>query len=278
MNYYGGINKIYSSCDIVKLAKIISLTNSKNILNLRENFPQIEFKDCDIYLTNARKIRISIALQKNLDLFLNSDLLSYINLNNLYKSPESIFLECYDVCKFNNSKKRFTHCTFVAKAAQMLAKHYNENEYEAKIAGILHDVLKEKNKDYMLRIFKTYDYSLTKTQKINPKVWHGIAGAIYMEKILGLENSNIINAIKYHTVPRKNMTLFEKIIFMADRISEDRKYKDVQFLRDLAKVDLNSAVLYSLKNTISSILKKENTISIPTIECYNELIFKKRGI
>ena len=97
-----------------------------------------------------------------------------------------------------------------------------------------------------------------------------------MEKILGIDIKNIINAVKYHTVPRKDMTTFEKIIFIADRISKDRIYKDVAYLRKLAKSNINEAVLYSLKNTIGSLLKKEGTISTPTIECYNKLILNKK--
>jgi predicted HD superfamily hydrolase involved in NAD metabolism len=140
----------------------------------------------------------------------------------------------------------------------------------------MHDVMKEKSQEYMLNIFNFYNFKLNETQQSNPKVWHGLAGAIYIEKILKIDIKHIINAVKYHTVPRKNMTQFEKIIFLADRISDDRIYKDVNVLRNLAKKDLNAAILYSLKNTISSLLKKENTISTPTIECYNNLILKKR--
>ena len=136
--------------------------------------------------------------------------------------------------------------------------------------------MKEKTKKYMLNIFKNHNFKLSETEAINPKVWHGIAGAIYMENVLGIDIENIINAVKYHTVPRKDMTTFEKIIFIADRISKDRIYKDVAYLRKLAKSNINEAVLYSLKNTIGSLLKKEGTISTPTVECYNNLLLNKK--
>ncbi len=278
LNYSNHLNKIYTSNKVAKLANVVSVVFFKTINKLQEIFPQIEFKPTKIQPTFTRKLRIMISMEKDCSCLLDKNVLNYIRKNNLYHGKESIFLECYDVCRANNSKRRFSHCNFVAQKAQELAKQYGENELDAKIAGILHDVLKEKSKEYMMRIFKTYGFRLSETQKLNPKIWHGLAGAIYIEKILGLEIKNIVQAVKHHTVPSKNMNTFEKIIFMADRISDDRKYKDVQILRKLSEKDLDSAILYSLKNTIFTLLKKESTISIPTVECFNTLIMKKRGI
>lgn len=275
LGYVNQLNKIYTSTKIAKLAEVVSLVYFKTIGKFQEKFPQIQFKPTKIQPTFSRKLRIMIALEQDCSAVLNKDVLNFIKNNKLYYGKESVFLECYDVCRANTSKRRFSHCNFVAIAAEDLAKKYGENEIDAKIAGILHDLLKEKSQEYMMRIFKTYNFKLSETQKLNPKVWHGLAGAIYIEKILGINIKNIINAVKYHTVPRKNMSLFEKIIFMADRISEDRKYKDVHILRKLSHKDIDLAVLYSLKNTMSTLLKKENTISMPTVECYNSLIIKK---
>lgn len=261
---------------ILKYARIVSLAPTKKINFLKDRFKNIEIEKTNLQIIKSFKIRIMLALKKDCSILLNPLVLQHIQKNNLFCEKESLFLECYDICKKNTSTKRFNHCNFVSKAAVKLAKIYKENEEDAKIAGLLHDILKEKTKEYMLNLFKSFNFKLNETQKTNPKVWHGLAGAIYIEKILGIDLKNIVNAVKYHTVPRKNMTKFEKIVFMADRISLDRKYKDVEFLRNLAEKNLNEAILYSLKNTITVILKKENTISIPTVECYNNLIFKKK--
>lgn len=260
----------------LKYAKIISLAPTKKLNFFKKKFKDVEIKETDLQIIKSFKIRIMLALKKNCYALLNPLVLQHIQKNNLFYGKEALFLECYDICKKNTSKRRFSHCNFVSKAAVELAKIYNENKMDAKIAGLLHDILKEKTNEYMLSLFKSFNFKLNETQKINPKVWHGLAGAIYIENVLGIDLKNIINAVKHHTVPRKNMTKFEKIIFMADRISQDRKYKDVEFLRKLTEKNLDEAILYSLKNTITAIIKKENTISIPTVEFYNNLVLKKK--
>lgn len=268
--------KNLNSKQFLKYAKMISLAPNKKINFLKKKFKDVEFKETNLQIIKSFKIRIMLALKKNCYALLNPLVLKHIQKNNLFYGKESLFLECYDICKKNTSTRRFSHCNFVSKAAVELAKIYNENKMDAKIAGLLHDILKEKTNEYMLSLFKSFNFKLNETQKINPKVWHGLAGAIYIENVLGIDLKNIINAVKHHTVPRKNMTKFEKIVFMADRISQDRKYKDVEFLRKLTEKNLDEAILYSLKNTITAILKKENTISIPTVEFYNNLVLKKK--
>lgn len=268
--------KLFNIEKILEIAKITTISPLKIFNKLTEEFPNILIKPFELNLINSKKLRIMLALNKDCSEFLTKPMLKHIKENKLYYGKESLYLECYDICKKNTSFKRFAHCNFVSKAAEELAKQYNENTMDAKIAGLMHDVMKEKTKKYMLNIFKNHNFKLSRTEAINPKVWHGIAGAIYMEKILGIDIKNIINAVKYHTVPRKDMTTFEKIIFIADRISKDRIYKDVVFLRKLAKKNLDEAVIYSLKNTIGSLLKKEGTISTPTVECYNKLILNKK--
>lgn len=268
--------KLFNVEKILEMAKIVTISPFKVFNKLKEEFKNILIKPAELNLINSKRLRIMLALNKDCSNFLTKPMLKHIKENRLYYGKESLFLECYDICKKNTSFKRFAHCNFVSKAAQELAKQYDEDTMDAKIAGLMHDVMKEKTKKYMLSIFKNHNFKLSETEAINPKVWHGIAGAIYMEKILGIDIKNIINAVKFHTVPRKEMTTFEKIIFIADRTSQDRIYKDVAFLRKLAKKNIDEAVLYSLKNTIASLLKKEGTISTPTIECYNELILNKK--
>ena len=87
-----------------------------------------------------------------------------------------------------------------------------------------------------------------------------------------------MNAILYHTTARENMTKFEKIIYIADCISDDRKYGEVDFERKLAKSDLDMALLFHLKLSIKQLCEKNCSIHPATIDCYNQLChnFKKK--
>lgn len=126
---------------------------------------------------------------------------------------------------------RYTHSVNVSKEARKLAKLYGADEEKAAIAGILHDITKETPKDEQLQIILDGGIILDSIQMNAPKLWHSISGSVYVQKELGIEDEDILNAIKYHTTGRAGMTLLEKIIFIADFTSEERDYKGVSTMR-----------------------------------------------
>ena len=165
----------------------------------------------------------------------------------------------------------------VANEAVNLAKIYGENEEYAQIAGVLHDIVKEQSSVDLLRILKIGGVSfddLTEVDKVNFKLWHGPAGAIYCKFILGLEIDEILKAIDCHTTGKANMTNFEKIIYTADNISADRKGVNVRIERKLAYKNLNRALLFHLKTYIKLGFKKNLLIHLNSINCFNDLILK----
>ncbi len=272
-------DKLYKIDEILRIAKIRSIASKIYYEFFHKKYTNIN-KDVIIRreeLTNINptKLKCMLAQREDCSNFLDAKVYEYIKNRNLYKGKNFLFWECYTVCKRHTSRKRFIHCNFVAKAAKELAKVYGEDEIDAKIAGILHDIMKEKTENYMLNLFKKYNITLSPMQMLNPKVWHGLAGATYIENVMGIKYANILNAIKYHTIPREDMTTFEKIIFIADSISQDRKYKDIKYQRKIAKENLDDAVLYRLKSAMLSLIKKQSTVFTQTLECYNKIILRK---
>lgn len=100
-------------------------------------------------------------------------------------------------------------------------------------------------------------------------VWHGIAAASYMQYELGIENREVLGAARWHTVGRANMTTLEEIVYMADLISADRSYRDVDRIRKLAFSDLHKAMLAGVSFSIESVLKKGTPLPVCTAEAYN---------
>ena len=85
---------------------------------------------------------------------------------------------------------------------------------------------------------------------------------IYIKNELGIDNEEILSAVRYHTTGKKGMTLLEKIVYIADYISAERDYPDVDVMRALSKESLEKAALYSLKYTLKKLSKtnkKEKT-------------------
>ncbi|HAQ41678.1 MAG TPA: phosphohydrolase [Clostridiales bacterium] len=131
----------------------------------------------------------------------------------------------------------YSHCISTMKEAEKLAFHYGVDEEKAKIAGLLHDCGKR----------------MTKGQD---NLTHSKTGAELAEEVFDVHDKEILNAIMYHTTGRENMTMLEKIIFIADKIEPRRKYDGVEELRKKAYTDIDAAVIMSLENTIEYVKKR----------------------
>lgn len=156
--------------------------------------------------------------------------------------------------------------------AKKLAKIYGVDSQKAEIAGILHDITKDTSKDEQLKLMDEFGIILNDVEKITPNLWHQISGAAYCEKVLGIKDSDIICSVRWHTSGKKDMTLFEKIIFVADGISADRDYKGVDKIRILARKNLDKALIECLSFTISGLAQANKAIISDTFDAYNDAI------
>lgn len=165
------------------------------------------------------------------------------------------------------SEKRFKHSVNVSLVAEDLAKHYQIDSYKAKIAGLLHDICKEFSDEQNIKLISEKECGVSFSQKI----LHGPAASIYIQKEYGITDEDLLNAVKYHTTGRKDMSLLEKIVFTADYISPERKWKDLSLIRTLAYKDLDVAVLKKLSTAILGCVMNHRCISENTLLAYNQL-------
>jgi nicotinate-nucleotide adenylyltransferase len=169
-------------------------------------------------------------------------------------------------------ERRYIHSVNVAKSAVKLAKIYNADPEKAELAGILHDCCKEFEPKEMLQIITDGGIMLDETEKSSNKLWHSIAGSVYIRLKLGIEDEDIINAVRYHTTGRAHMSLLEKIIFTADFIGEERTYDGVDIMREKAERCLEEAMLFGLQFTISDLVRRKLPIHSGAIACYNDIL------
>lgn len=104
---------------------------------------------------------------------------------------------------------------------------------------------------------------------------HSFLGAEVAKKVYNIDNDQVLDAIRYHTTGKENMSELEKIIYLADAIEPERSYPGVDELRDLAKKDIDKAILYSLSHNIIYLTNKQVLIHPLTISAYNYLIKEK---
>ncbi len=170
---------------------------------------------------------------------------------------------------------RYDHSVNVALEAQQLAGIYGCDEEKAMTAGILHDVTKEFSKDRQLQIITGGGIILDDIQKQAPKLWHSISGSVYIQTEFGIDDSDIINAVRYHTTGRAGMSLLEKIIYVADYTAQGRSYDGVEVMRRLSRESLEKAMIFSFQFTFNKLSGLEQAIHPDEIFCYNEIVLHK---
>ena len=188
--------------------------------------------------------------------------------------------EYLSLIKGRMGQRRYNHSVNVAQSAVELARHYGADEDKAEIAGILHDSCKEIPKDEMLQIMTRGGIILDAVEQGTSKLWHPIAGSVYARDTLGIDDEDILNAIRYHTTGRAGMSLLEKVIFIADFISAERDYDGVEIMRQKAFDCLEDAMLFGLQFTITDLTKRKMTIHSNALACYNDVIIylEKKGL
>ena len=134
--------------------------------------------------------------------------------------------------------KRLLHTLNVGYLSAHLADVFGCDKDKALIAGALHDCAKELPLERQLELAKIYSGDLF-TEK---KLLHSPAGAVFARDEFGIKDKEILDAICYHTTGRGDMTLLEKIVYLADKIEPSRNYTDLTPIRSAAEKDLESAM------------------------------------
>lgn len=165
--------------------------------------------------------------------------------------------------------KRMKHTEGVRETALKLAKQYGCDENKVEVAALLHDVGKYLQRDVLVDIIKFDDENKKRILQAEPQVYHGFGSAYLAERDLGIEDTDILNAIKYHTTGRERMSLLEKIIYIADYIEPNRCFEGVEDIRGLAFRNVDESVFKAMNNTIKYIVDNNGIIDYDTILARN---------
>ncbi len=171
--------------------------------------------------------------------------------------------------KENLSAKRYQHSLNVASECRKLAEKYGEDPDKAYFAGLLHDVCKELAPEEQIRLIKESGFAVCREELDTRSLWHAVAGAYFVKSVWGVEDIDIINSIRFHTVGRAGMSRLEEIVYLGDLVSADRTYKDVDKMRKLVYNNLDAAMLEGFVFSVKSVVKKGGLVPICTIEGYN---------
>lgn len=167
--------------------------------------------------------------------------------------------------------KRWTHTQGVMETAAILAHRYGADPVRADLAAILHDYCKYWPVEEQAKIIREHDLPQDLLQ-YNKELWHSHAGAYIANTKFGIEDEEVLDAIRYHTSGREHMTLLDKVVCLADYMEPGRDFPGVDHIRELAETSLNKALIAGFDSTIGFLIRQGKRIYPLTILTRNNLL------
>ena len=177
--------------------------------------------------------------------------------------------------KDNLKESRYRHSLGVQDMAVSLAEIHGADKEKASFAGRYHDIAKNFDEERMDGYVRKY--GLPDELIGNNALAHSKVAAAILEYEFGVDDEDILNAVRYHTTGRSGMSLLEEIIFAADAVERNRTYSDLKYYQELARNDLDRACLEILDYTIGSLRSTGRVIHKDTLEARDWISEKIKG-
>ena len=176
------------------------------------------------------------------------------------------------------SAKRYQHTLNVRRMAVKLAKRWGADPEKAALAALLHDTAKELPREEMLQILTDNAIMAENAQNRPSPVWHGICAAILAQTQWGVEDEEVLSAIRCHTTGKPGMSLLDEIVFLADMTSAERDYPEVDYLRKLEKKDIHQAMREALEMNLHWLEESGKPVDEETRAALEDLRQRERNV
>ncbi len=274
----GTLTRWYLWEEIISLASICAASREKGYVPDLSSFSDEQKKriillDVEPFEVSSTEIRAIIAKGEENPALISPKVAEYIRKNGLYDDGLSAYRKILTE-KLDDYRMHHSEC--VSECAAVLAEKYGADVEKARLAGLLHDVTKNTSRAEQLEIIEKSGEGLSEVELINSKVWHQITGAAFLRDNGIISDEEILGAVRWHTTGRSGMTLLEKIVYVADFISADREYRDVNVVRRLAETSLEHAILYTSRYTVEKLVSADLPIHPATVDCYNDMLLHFR--
>ncbi|MBR0112301.1 MAG: nicotinate (nicotinamide) nucleotide adenylyltransferase [Clostridia bacterium] len=226
---------------------------------------KIIFMPIEPYELSSTQVRFYIKGNIDCGDIVAPEVLSYIKANDLYDDG---FDKYHELIHSMLDETRVFHSECVSESAGILAERYGADPEKAKLAGLLHDITKRLHSDEHADLIG----KMTPLEKSSPKVWHQISAPVFLKSRGIVTDEEILEAIRWHTTGKAGMTLLSKIVYVADYISAERDYPDVETVRKLATLSLEHAILYTSRYTVRTLALNDRPVHPATLDCYNDML------
>ncbi len=246
--------------------------NHQEIERLTKTFGAVihllEMQGVDI---SATEIRNRIEAKESVSGLVPDAVAQYIQSNRLYQKRYMEYKKMLEQCL---TKDRFRHTMGVAVMAEKLALHYGVDPEKAYLSGLLHDCAKNLSDEQQQELLQKNRFPIYEGELTQPPLLHAITGSVLAEEKFQIHDPEVLSAIRYHTVGKIDMTLLEKIVYLADLTEENRSFPLAGKLRELSFVNLDQAMLLSIENTIQHLKKNGQPVLKETYHIKESLLNK----
>lgn len=170
--------------------------------------------------------------------------------------------------------KRLSHSIGVSQTASVLAQKYGAQSEQARLAGLLHDCARGLSNNILLQMARSFGIVVSDVEIANPALLHAPVGACLAKTEFGIMDEQVLQAIKWHTTGGPDMTVLDKVVFLADYIEPNRSFPGVDRIRKIAEVDLDQAVLATFDQTLQFVIAQGGLIHTASVEGRNFMLLK----
>lgn len=242
--------RILEQCDLVACRREgeelnVRAEQLRFFAKFRKRFQLLEYTGRNVSSTKAR---VLCAFGEDVKPYLPADVIEYIEARELYR------VEHVKAALRLMTPARRKHSVRVALMGTAVAAKYKLSEHDVIQACGLHDAAK--NLD--LSAPELAGFSLA--EEVPAPVLHQYTGAYLAEHLFGVQNEDVLNAVRYHTSGRPNMSMLEKVVFLSDMLEEGRDFPGIGKLRKLFYEDIDECMFFSLKRELKHLKKSRQNI------------------
>lgn len=183
---------------------------------------------------------------------------------------------CEEIARKYLTGERLEHSEGTAREAEKLCKIYNADPEKGFFAGMVHDIAKDIDIDKVIDIARKYGVELDEFMIKNPKIIHGPLGAKILQRDEHINDEKILSAVKLHTIGSTNMSMLDKIIYIADLTEVNRIYEGVGSIREISYRNLDEALKLTISYSMIHVLKKGFVIHPNSLNAYNKLLIEEK--
>ena len=174
------------------------------------------------------------------------------------------------------SSKKYVHSLGVAETAGRLAVRYGYDENKAYLAGLVHDYAKNLPVADLITMSEKERLLDDESELMMPEVLHAPVGAYLIKRELDIQDPEILQAVRCHTLGAAEMSLLDEIIYVADMIEPNRTFAELDYFHKTAFDNLSRCVIMTADNSIMYCIEKNKLLHPRSIETRNSYLEKQK--